>query len=271
MVASLGGPPAVRSAGEGALPPPSPPSSIRPVDQPAVVGRGAARAAERGARSLLAGRTAEARERFLAAQVLAPEQPELHYDLGLAALVEGDWETARRSFELAAQAAPSAVGPGDGTGEPRLALDATYNQAHVSLRVGELDRALGELARVVEQDPASADARRNLEIALRLRQAVSAEPRGGGGGAGQGERPAADGPRPQQAAPEDSRPVRGPAAEDEGRDERREPDPRGTGGSLTRARAEEILDALAEEERRAVRERRERRGPTRPAPGSKPW
>lgn len=146
----------------------------------------------------------------------------------------------------------------------RAGRAAGYNAGTLFAEAGDYDRALGELRRSLERDPADADARWNYELARRLRQAAQRppppapkppspqQPESGGGAGQQGRTPPPedDGKGNTQPRPGASPPQAGP----------------GGAARMTREQAERLLGSLQELERlerrrrEATDPRNERRG-----------
>jgi Ca-activated chloride channel family protein len=156
------------------------------------------------------------------------------FNFGTAAMAAGDTAAARRALGYAAQSL-----------DPDLRFQALYNLGLLRLRLARLDSAAArqhlEAARRHYREalllrPGDGAAKWNLELAIRRMP-----PDAGGGGppppgqGGGGEPPPASPPR------------------------------------LTRAQAEQILNSMAEEERRTLLDRNERRRQGRVSRGRKEW
>lgn len=125
-------------------------------------------------------------------------------------------------------------------GGGQAALEAGYNLGTVLGREDRYDDALAALRRVLERNPADADARWNYEVLLRRRQEErkrppqqdqNPEPQGGGGGGGSSQ------PQPPPQAPAQPAPQQGAPPPP--------PGPQSASG-MTRAQADRLLSALRE-------------------------
>ncbi len=142
---------------------------------PRVLLAGAAGEADKGLSAYAAGDFGAARERFLTAQVLAPESARAAYDAGCAAYRLGRFEEARKLFAQAAELAgpaPSAQSAGGGNGgdpgERNVLRSALYNQGNALFRAENLEgaaKAYEEALAVAPEDP---KARANLEYVRKL-------------------------------------------------------------------------------------------------------
>jgi Ca-activated chloride channel homolog len=112
--------------------------------------------AERAAESLAAGDPDGAVSATDTALRLAPDDPEVLYNAGTARLAAGHEE---RSAELLQQAAEAAG--------PRLAPDAWFNTGNARLAAGDPGSAVTAFEQALRADPGHAEAKFNLEVALR--------------------------------------------------------------------------------------------------------
>jgi hypothetical protein len=249
-----------------------------------------------GHEALAAGDLDAALEHFAAAEELAPGDPRALYNLAHVLARQGRQDDADR---LLAQARALAAAES-------LRADAAYNRSVLALEQQRPADAVRHALDALAADPAHADARRNLELALRALEQPepppSEQPRASAG------QPPQDQPQPDEASPrrqrgeEEQQPAEGgPQPADEpppedgeqprpGADEREEPapEPRGdgeqerAGGQQQRAadapapaagddegerQAEQLLERLDQRERDALREAlRKRAREEQPAP-----
>ena len=101
----------------------------------------------------------EALAQYRAAQVIAPELTELFFNAGDALYRKGDLENAVREFGKAAASPDTA-----------LASDASYNAGNALLQMGQAEQAIKAYTDALKRSPGHADAKHNLELALRLLQ-----------------------------------------------------------------------------------------------------
>lgn len=167
----------------------------------------------RGLDAFAAGDDAAALEAFLRARVLAPDSPELLFDVGAASYRLGRFARAGECFARAAAAATS----------PTLRAKALYNQGNAAFRLGDGDAAMALYEAALAVDSADADARANLDWLRQRRQVPQPEPDTGEAGKDSGQTsPAQAGGRGQA-----DRPGQAPSAQgrdDGGGDEARQAD-----------------------------------------------
>jgi Ca-activated chloride channel homolog len=133
----------------------------------------------------------------LAAADSAAPSPRTKFNVGTAEAVAGDAESAERDLEAA-------------MADPELRSRAWYNIGNARLAQKEFDAAVRAYANSLRIDPSAADAKRNLEIALRRheeerrRQRGEGEDESGGGESQQPDgEPSDDGGEPsEESAPE---------------------------------------------------------------------
>ena len=196
------------------------------------------RRTEEGNRLYVDKAYADALRAYTEAQVAAPDAPELYYDIGNVLYRQGDFAGAEEAYRRALRAAPDDLRP-----------DAAFNLGNALYRQKSYNDAVEAYRRALERSPHDADAKRNLELALRaLEQQTqkNPEPKPDKGG---GER-----------EPGSSKPQGGKAGGEKGA-KPQEPHERNPGGSaeaphpdttrpeMSRDDAERLLDRIAEAER----------------------
>ncbi len=102
----------------------------------------------------------EALAKITAAQVGMPDSPELQYNMGNVLYKQGRFEDALAGYKVASQDAPAT-----------LAQSATFNVGNASFKADDLEAAVEAYVKVLLGDPNDDEARFNLEIALRTKQA----------------------------------------------------------------------------------------------------
>ncbi len=105
------------------------------------------------------GKFTEALERYGRALGLEPDNPILHFNSGDALYRKGEFEKARGHFAEAASGAP-----------PEMAAAAHYNAGNAYLREGNADAAIEEYKNALRCNPDDELAKRNLEIAQKMKQ-----------------------------------------------------------------------------------------------------
>ncbi len=161
------------------------------------------------------------------AQAARPGAPELHYNIGNVLYRKGEFDKAVEEY-LRAQASR----------DPALSQAATYNRGNALLMQGRLQDAVNAYVQALRARPDDAQAKRNLELALRMLQTQ------------QQEQPQ---PSPQQQGQDDQKkPPQGPrqAPQGEGKAEK---SPHSPSGQMSEEEARRILEALRDEEKEGVR------------------
>lgn len=126
---------------------------------------------ERTARAIEAverGRAKEARGPADTALRLAPQDPLVRYNGGTAHLLAGDRRGAVPLLERAAKEADRS--DRSGRADPSLAAAAFYNLGNARLGAGDAAGAVEAYKQALRRAPRDADAKHNLEIALRERE-----------------------------------------------------------------------------------------------------
>lgn len=104
---------------------------------------------------------------YTEAQVAAPESPVLHYDVGNVLYRKENWAGAADAYSRALLSAP-----------PSLAPLASYNLGNALFKQERYDDAAQAYQRTLEAVPGDADAKRNLELALRALEAKKKQQQG---------------------------------------------------------------------------------------------
>jgi Ca-activated chloride channel family protein len=216
----------------------------------------AAALVEEGNRLFEAGRHDDALKLYTQAQLQAPDAPEIHLDIGNVFYRKGEMEKAREAYARAFSAA-----------DRKLAGAARYNSGTADLSAGDLKGAVRAFREALKMDPDDADARRNLEVALRMMQQAPQPPPQARAGEGEGGGEKEPSERPQAGDP--NAPPRneeaGQAGQGEGKDQEAPRRAEKAAGSKDRQEAERILDALRSEDRPRLDAKRQRPPERRPA------
>ncbi|MGH7554466.1 MAG: tetratricopeptide repeat protein, partial [Longimicrobiales bacterium] len=200
---------------------------------------------ERGNRHYRAGRYAEAVEAYQEAIRDGNNSPQVRYNLGTALLRLGRFDEAEQQLQLALAGV-----------DPDLRQRAYYNLGNRYLEAARadsnaegqdqlLDAAIDAYKQSLRLQPGDADAKWNLEMALREKDETPDPPPGGQGESQQQDDPQQN-PQGGGGGSNDS-----PASEQEG--------PRQPGGnarnSMSREQADRILSAVEQDERDLTREK----------------
>ena len=248
-------------------PPTPPPTGPREGVTPRRVDGAVARDAEAGTKALLDQRPAEAMVRYDQAQVKAPDVAELAYNRGLAALLAGKTDDARRSFELA-QKLRDEQSKADPTHAPSQLLDedSRFNDGHAALQGEDLKGAVQRWASVVQADGSAGDARKNLELALRLLQIQEQQKQQ------QQQQQQQQNQENQDQQPQPQKPDEGEQQpqpqEPEPKEGEQPQEPEERPGEMTKDQAEQLLDALEAAEKQGMQEKQDEKAKrARPASG----
>lgn len=98
----------------------------------------------------------KAADAFRQATIAAPDDPRWRYGLGLSEAQSGDFESAAGNLEASANGA-----------KPKVAADAYYNAGNVYLATKDYGKAIKSYREALLRHPEDADAKHNLELALR--------------------------------------------------------------------------------------------------------
>ncbi|MFN7965851.1 MAG: tetratricopeptide repeat protein [Acidobacteriota bacterium] len=101
----------------------------------------------------------KAQEKYDQAQQLAPRDPRIAYNQGTVATARGNAEDAKAAYDRALQSA-----------EGSLRRDTWYNRGVTALQQKEWPQAVKSFGEALKLDASDADARRNLELAVRQLQ-----------------------------------------------------------------------------------------------------
>ena len=120
-----------------------------------------------GTEALQGGRGEEAAEAYRRAAARLGRDPRLAYNQGLAEVAKGERDAAITQFQTALEAAK----------DPALRGQAAFALGNTYRELKKWDEAIGAYKRALIEDPRIAGARRNLEIAQRLKAIAAAQPK----------------------------------------------------------------------------------------------
>lgn len=196
------------------------------------------RESERGNRAYESGNHDEALARYTEGQTAAPDAPELHYDIGNVLYRKEDYAAAVEAYRRALAGNRTDLLP-----------DAAYNLGNAHFRERRFREAAEAYRQGLELRPDDADARRNLELALRALE--------------QENRPE---PQPQEKEQKERQ-----EQQQEQPQPQQEPEPRPERGEgMSPEEAERLLDRIAELEKDAMK-RRSTKAAEGESPKEKDW
>jgi tetratricopeptide (TPR) repeat protein len=198
-----------------------------------LLGGEAHRRTEKGNRLYEEGSLDRALDEYGRAQALVPLAPELPYDLGNVLFGKENYAGAAEAYEKAL-----------GSAGKDLVPSAAYNLGNALFKDEKYDEAVKAYIRALKSQPTDADAKRNLELALRALQQQKQNPQ----------------PKQQpQGEPKDDEKKQQPRPDDQPKsqpDKDKKPE-----GGMTPQEASKILDRVGEQERANLKHEKERRGP----------
>ena len=187
----------------------------------------------------------EALKDYTDAQAERPAAPELHYNIGNVLLRKGDFDKAIEEY-LRAQS----------TGPKNLAEAAHFNRGNALMMKGELQPAIDAYVQALKMEPRDQDAKRNLELALKLLEKQQQQ---------QQQQQQNQPPDPQnQKQPPPPRPD-----DNQKPDDKKQPQPKP--GEMSKDEAKQILDALRESEKESLKKHAQASAPPHPHEPEKDW
>ena len=197
----------------------------------------------------------EALKMYVDAQATRPQAPELHYNIGNVLFRKGEYDKAAEEY-LRAQAGK----------DPALAEAATFNRGNAYLAQKKLQQAVSSYVQALRADPGDQDAKRNLELALRLMQEQKKQQ--------QQQNQKQD--QKQDQKPQDKNDASKPQDQNQDKnqdqarpgDDRKPPKPKP--GEMTEEEARRILEALRQEEKEGIKKHVQAQAPQDRTP-EKDW
>ena len=188
----------------------------------------------------------DALKNYTDAQAERPAAPELHYNIGNVLLRKGDTDKAIEEY-LRAQS----------TGPKSLQEAAHFNRGNALMMKGEFEPAIGAYVQALKMDPRDRDAKRNLELALKLLEKQQQQ---------QQQQQQDQPPDPQnqkQPPPQQPNDKQKP-------DDSKQPRPQKP-GEMSEEEAKQILDALRESEKESLKKHAQASAPPHPHQPEKDW
>lgn len=176
----------------------------------------------------------EALKMYTDAQASRPEAPELHYNIGNVLFRKKEYDKAVEEY-LRAEAAPDRA----------LSQAATFNRGNALMMQGRPEEAIQAYVQSLRARPDDADAKRNLELALRLLQEKKKQQQ-------QDKNQKPDQPPPQQTPQQQGQGDKTP--------------PRKRPGEMTEQEARQVLQALQQEEKDGIKKHARAAAGDRPEP-----
>ena len=192
------------------------------------------RRTEKGNRLYEEGNLDRALEEYGRAQALVPLAPELPYDLGNVLYGKENWAGAAEAYQKALGAAGKDLIP-----------SAAYNLGNALYKDEKYDEAVKAYVRALKSRPEDADAKRNLELALRALQQQKQNPQ----------------PKPPQGPPKDDQQEQQPQPQPDDQPRKPDKDKKPQSGDMTPEEASKLLDRVGEQEKANLKREKERRGP----------
>jgi len=214
----------------------------------------------------------EAADAFRQATIAAPDDSRWRYDLGLSEALSQDFESALNNLSTTAASAPD-----------NIAGPATYNAGNVHFAMENYAEAANAYRQSLLSNPQDADAKHNLELALKrlAEQQDGPKPDSSQDGSNpdgdqekqdqqeQDQNQQDEQDEQDQQDQQDQQQQDQQNQDQQNQDQQQQQQDQPSDSSLTREQAERILRALADEEAR-LRDQA-RRLQAIPAPGGKDW
>jgi Ca-activated chloride channel family protein len=179
----------------------------------------------------------EALKSYTDAQASKPGAPELHYNIGNVLFRKGEFAKAIEEYRRAQSAAG-----------PSLSEAATFNRGNAHMMQGQLQEAIGAYVQALRARPDDQDAKRNLELALRLMQQQKKQQQQSQDQKDQEEEK--KDPRQQPPPPKDTQ------QQEEQKKPQKQP------GQMSEDEARQILEALRESEKDGVKKHAQASAPS---------
>ena len=224
-----------------------------------LLGGEAHRRTEKGNALYLEGENDPAISEYQKAQTKLPEAPQLHYDIGNVLYRQENWSGAAEAYEHALGAA-----------DPDLSTRAAYNLGNALFHDEKYDDAVKAYTRALKGKPQDADAKHNLELALRaLEQQKQQQQQKQQEQQKNPEQQKQDQkPKPGDKGDEDKKPKDDKAQKGDPKDQGKKPEPKP--GEMTPEEAQKLLDRLGDQEKQNVKHEQARR-PKDAATPEKDW
>jgi Ca-activated chloride channel homolog len=212
-----------------------------------LLGGEAHRRTEKGNALYLKGQTEPALSEYQKAQAAIPEAPQLHYDIGNVLYRQENWSGAAEAYEHAL-----------GVAGPDLSARAAYNLGNALFHDEKYDDAVKAYTRALKGAPQDADAKHNLEMALRaLEQKKQQQKQNKSDQQKQDQKQDQQQQQPSGSGNDDKKPKDDKSPESGPKDQGKQPEPKA--GGMTPQEAEKLLDRLNDQEKQNVKHEQARR------------
>jgi Ca-activated chloride channel family protein len=216
-----------------------------------LLGGEAHRRTEKGNALYLKGQAEPALSEYQKAQAAIPEAPQLHYDIGNVLYRQENWAGAAEAYEHAL-----------GVAGPDLSSRAAYNLGNALYHDEKYDDAVKAYTRALKGAPQDADAKHNLEMALRALE-LKKQQQKQQSKSDQKQDQNQDQQQQQQqqqgsgSPKDDAKPKHDKSAQSGPKEPGKQPDPKS--GGMTPQEAEKLLDRLKDQEKENVKNAQARR------------
>jgi Ca-activated chloride channel family protein len=216
-----------------------------------LLGGEAHRRTEKGNALYLKGQAEPALSEYQKAQAAIPEAPQLHYDIGNVLYRQENWAGAAEAYEHAL-----------GVAGPDLSSRAAYNLGNALYHDEKYDDAVKAYTRALKGVPQDADAKHNLEMALRALELKKQQQKQQSKSDQQQQDQKQDQQQQQQSSSgspkDDAKPKDGKSQQESGpKEPGKQPQPKA--GGMTPQEAEKLLDRLKDQEKQNVKNEQARR------------
>jgi Ca-activated chloride channel family protein len=188
----------------------------------------------------------EALKSYTDAQAERPAAPELHYNIGNVLLRKGEVDKAIEEYLRAQTSGPKS-----------LSEAAHFNHGNALMMKGELQPAIDAYVQALKINPRDADAKRNLELALRLLEKQQQQQQQ------QQQQPPPDQPPDKKNPPP-------PQPDKDKQDDSKPPQPQRP-GEMSPEEAKQILEALRESEKESLKKHAQQATPPHARDPEKDW
>jgi len=215
-----------------------------------------------GNRLFKEGSYEEAEKAYLEAQVKSPGKPEILYNLGNALIKQGKYPQGIQALQQSAD-----------NGNERIKTDSLYNTGDALYSAGDYKGSAEAFIEALKLDPKDMDAKHNLELALQKlqeqKQQKQDEKKNQKNTGDQSERQSRENEGKQSTANEQNRKQADTRNDQENQAKMKPAPPVSREGSITREQAQQILDAMRNQELDQQRKLLESR--SRPSSNKRDW